>query len=41
MPQKTELRICNNMLETLRSIPGDMRELGLAALSHANRTPNR
>ena len=25
------------MLETLKSIPDDMRELGLAALSHANR----
>ena len=37
MPQKTESRICNDMLETLKSIPDDMRELGLAALSHANR----
>lgn len=37
MPQKIESRICNNMLETLNSIPNDMRELGLAALSHANR----
>lgn len=37
MLQKTELRIYNNMLETLKSIPNDMRELGLVALSHANR----